>query len=321
MEILLHLKVEQLLKVADDIKSLTIQGATNIAISGVEALSAYANRLPSSISQSEFVEKLSKAYDIIIDTRPTEPAMRNGLKKVLFDVKENDTTDVSELQAITKTSAEQYVDLLKTTKEKIIQTGAERIQDGYTVMTHCHSSITSAIFVRAHEMGKGIKAICTETRPRYQGRKTARELVEAGIPTTQVVDSAMRWILRKESIDMIVIGLDAVTSQGTILNKIGSRLLALAARESDIPLYVAGSLLKFDSDTVFGSRTIIEMRDDSEITKDWPDAPEGLKVLNPAFESVSRNLIDAMITEDGVFPPSVVYERVLQSYPWMLSNR
>ncbi|MHA2251425.1 MAG: translation initiation factor eIF-2B [Candidatus Kariarchaeaceae archaeon] len=312
--------MDKLKAVADDITSLTIQGATNVAIEGVKAFSEYINRLSTSIGVKEFLSKINEARDMIIDTRPTEPAMRNGIKKVLYDMNQVIGDGVEVMEQVAITSAKQYVDLLKTTKEKIILTGAERIQEGYTVMTHCHSSITSAIFVKAHEMGKDIKAICTETRPRYQGRKTARELVEAGIPTTQVVDSAMRWIARKESIDMIVIGLDAVTSQGTILNKIGSRLLALAAKESDIPVYVAGSLLKFDSDTIFGSRTVVEMRDDEEIIKDWDNSPSGLKVLNPAFESVSRDLIDALITEEGVFPPSVVYEIVRTTYPWMIQS-
>lgn len=312
--------MEQLKKVAQDITSLKIQGATNIAIEGVKAFSEYINRLPTNVGQDVFVGKVKEARDIIINTRPTEPAMRNGLKKIIFDIHQVEAEGLDRMESAALQSASEYLDLLKTTKKNIIETGAELIPEGSTVMTHCHSSITSAIFVRAHELGKDISAICTETRPRYQGRKTARELVEAGIPTTQVVDSAMRWVARKENIDMIVIGLDAVTSQGTILNKIGSRLLALAAKESDIPLYVAGSLLKFDSDTIFGRRTIIEMRDDSEITADWPNAPKGLKVVNPAFESVSRDLIDAMITEQGVFPPSLVFEIVRTTYPWMLEQ-
>ncbi len=310
--------MEQLKAVVKDIKDLTIQGATNIAIEGVTAFSNYINRLSTSLGENEFLEKINHARDIIINTRPTEPAMRNGLKKVIYDMNAVSDMGLETMENKAISSANGYVDLLRSTKETIITNGSEVIQDGYTVMTHCHSSITSAIFVRAHELGKKIKAICTETRPRYQGRKTAKELVNAGIPTTQVVDSAMRWIARKESIDVIVIGLDAVTSQGTILNKIGSRLLALAAKESDIPFYVAGSLLKFDSDTLFGSRTIVEMRDDEEITKDWPEAPDNLKVLNPAFESVSRNLIDAMICEVGVFPPALVYEVVRNTYPWMI---
>lgn len=309
--------MDKLKQVARDIKSLKIQGATNIAIEGVKAFSSYLNRLSANLPEKEFKQKADEARDIIINTRPTEPAMRNGLKKIMYDMYQVENKGLEVMEQTALKSADEYLELLKSTKEKIIETGAELIQEDYTIMTHCHSSITSAIFVRAHELGKNISAICTETRPRYQGRKTAKELVTAGIPTTQVVDSAMRWVARSESIDMIVIGLDAVTSQGTILNKIGSRLLALAADESDIPLYVAGSLLKFDSDTVFGRRTIVEMRDDSEITSDWPDAPKELRVMNPAFESVSRDLIDAMITEEGVFAPGLVFEIVRTKYPWM----
>jgi len=310
--------MDQLKAVAEDIRSLKIQGATNVAIEGVKAFYSYINRLPTSLGREEFLARVEDARDIIINTRPTEPAMRNGLKKIMYDMYQLEDQALEEMEHAAITSGEEYLKLLKSTKEKIIETGAELIQDGSTIMTHCHSSISSAIFIRAFEQGKNIKAICTETRPRYQGRKTARELVEAGIPTIQVVDSAMRWVARKQSIDLIIIGLDAVTSQGTILNKIGSRLLALAADESDIPLYVSGSLLKFDSETVLGSRTEIEMRDVSEITADWPDVPEGLKFLNPSFETVSRDYIDAMITEEGVFPPGLVFEIVRQKYPWML---
>ncbi len=310
--------MEQLKAVANDIISLKIQGATAVAVEGIKAFSGYIQRLPDNISITEFNSKIEQARSIILDTRPTEPAMRNGIKKIMYEIHHSDVGNIGDIKRTVKTAAEYYLNLIKYAKEAIVTTGAEMIQNGYTVMTHCHSSITSAIFVRAWEQGKDIRAICTETRPRYQGRKTARELVEAGIPTTQVVDSAMRWIAKRESIDMIIIGLDAVTSAGTILNKIGSRLLALAAKESDIPLYVAGPLLKFDSDTLFGTRTIIEMRDDSEIISDWKDAPKGLKVLNPAFESVSRDLVDALITEEGVFPPSLVFEIVRTVYPWMI---
>ncbi|MCY3413887.1 MAG: S-methyl-5-thioribose-1-phosphate isomerase [Candidatus Heimdallarchaeota archaeon] len=309
--------MKELQKVADEIISLNIQGATAVAVEGIKALGSLAKRLPE-MSEDDFLKQIETARDILYNTRPTEPALRNGLRKILYELHHKSTDSTDEMRQAVINTSDEYLNLLKSTKEKIIETGAHLIQDDYTVMTHCHSSITSAIFVRAHELGKNIRAICTETRPRYQGRKTAMELVEAGIPTIQVVDSGMRWIARRESIDLIMIGLDAVTSQGTVLNKIGSRLLALAAKESDIPLYVAGPLLKFDSDTVFGSRTIIEMRDEEEILADWKNAPKGLKVLNPAFESVSRDLIDAMITEAGVFPPTLVYKIVRDEYPWMV---
>ncbi|MHA2030367.1 MAG: hypothetical protein ACW99Q_13325, partial [Candidatus Kariarchaeaceae archaeon] len=127
-------------KVAEDIISLKIQGATNVAIDGVNAFSSYIHRLETSLGLEEFAKKIDEARDMLINTRPTEPAMRNGLKKILYDMNSvrNDGVEAMKEKAIN--SAQDYVKLIKDTKEKIIQTGFQRIQDGYTVMTHCHSS-------------------------------------------------------------------------------------------------------------------------------------------------------------------------------------
>ncbi len=312
------LNMETLKKVAKDIINLNIQGATNIAIEGVKAVVDYGLSFPSNMPESEFVKHIREAEQIIRKTRPTEPAMQNGLKLIEYKLKENLGNGTDQLQHSLKEAADYYIYLLKSTKKQIINYGASLIQDGYTVMTHCHSSLSSQTIIKAFQDGKDIKAIATETRPRYQGRKTARELSDAGIPTTQVVDSAMRWVMRKMNVDMIIIGMDAVTSLGTVINKIGSRLLALAAKEADVPFFVSGSLLKFDSDTMFGKRTEIEERAIFEITKDWENPPKNLTILNPAFESVSRDYIDGLITEQGIFAPELVYKLVKEKYPFMV---
>jgi ribose 1,5-bisphosphate isomerase len=312
-------KMDKLRKVANDISNLTIQGATNIAIEGVKAVADYSTEIPDNTSYQEFKQKIQNAKDIIRNTRPTEPALQNGLKRLSYELTLNQNLPVSEMKTILNQSANEYIELLKTTKTKIIEYGADLIQDGYTIMTHCHSSLSSETIIRAFNQGKNINAIATETRPRYQGRKTAQELVNAGIPTTQVVDSAMRWAMRKFNADIVLIGMDAITSIGTVINKIGSRLLALAAKESDVPFFVSGSLLKFDSDTLFGKRTEIEERVKEEITKDWEDFPVKLNVLNPAFESISRDYIDGLICEKGIFAPELVFKLVKESYPFVLT--
>lgn len=312
--------METLRKVADDIISLHIQGATNIAIEGVKAVVDYGNSLPSTLPEAEFISKIREAEKIIRKTRPTEPAMQNGLKLLEYELKKNMGNGTEEMQSAISKAADYYISLLKSTKQQIINYGASLIQDGYTVMTHCHSSLSSETIIKAFKDGKDIRAIATETRPRYQGRKTAIELCDAGVPTTQVVDSAMRWVMRKMNVDIIIIGMDAVTSLGTVINKIGSRLLALAAKEADVPFFVSGSLLKFDSDTMFGKRTEIEERDIIEITKDWNNPPKNLTVLNPAFESVSRDYIDGLITEQGIFAPELVYKLVKEKYPFMVEE-
>ena len=152
-------------------------------------------------------------------------------------------------------------------------------------------------------MGKKFRVVNTETRPLFQGRKTVRKLREKGIEVIHVVDSAMWWAMHKFDVDLIVIGADAVTVEGVALNKIGSRLLALSARELHVPLYVCTTLLKYNPDTRLGRRSEIEMRESQEI---WPEHPEGVSVINPAFESIASQYISAFITEYGLIPPQMM---------------
>lgn len=303
---------EIFLTIVEDISSLRIQGATNVAIEGIKAFSSFGERLDEKELETYF-KKLELAKTTLSKARATEPALRNGLRFVLYKLY-GKVQSVPEARSLISKLSSDYVNLLKEAKQKAIGYGSERILDGSVIMTHCHSSLSTGVVLEAHRQGKDIEVFCTETRPLYQGHITAKKLIEAGIPTTMVVDSAMRWIMNKEKINIVIVGCDAITSQGTAINKIGTRLLALAAKEMDIPLYVAGNLLKYDPETSIGKLTEIEMRDGTEI---WTDPPKGLKILNPAFETVSHDLIDGFITEEGIFSPPLVYQIVKERYPFM----
>ncbi len=302
-------------KVVEDIRDLHIQGATNIAVEGIKAFSALTERLEVSTLDSLFSE-LEKARQALATARATEPALRNGLRYIIYNLRDK-ATSIQEAKEIVNTFSVDYVNLLKESKKKVISYGAHRIKDGSIIMTHCHSSLSTGIILEAHRQGKDIQVFCTETRPRYQGRITAKEFVDAGITTTQVVDSAMRWVINRYNVDIIITGADAITSQGTVINKIGTRLLALAAREMDVPFYTAINLLKYDPETSIGKLSEIEMRSASEI---WENPPKGLNFLNPAFETVSHDFIDGIISEAGVFSPAVVYLIVKEKYPFMMIN-
>ncbi len=300
-------------QIVEDIRTLRIQGATNIAIEGVKAFASLATRLEVA-SFDKLFEELEKARHVLATARATEPALRNGLRYIIYNLHEKAKT-VKEAKDIANSFTQEYVNLLKESKQKVISYGAHRIKPGSTIMTHCHSSLSTGIILEAHKQNKDIQVFCTETRPLYQGRITAKELVEAGITTTQVVDSAMRWVLNRHDVDIIITGADAITSQGTVINKIGTRLLALAAKEMDIPFYTAINLLKYDPETSIGKLSEIEMRAGAEI---WEKPPDGLNFLNPAFETVSHDLIDGIITESGVFSPSIVYMIIKEKYPFMI---
>ncbi|MFX0123671.1 MAG: translation initiation factor eIF-2B [Candidatus Hodarchaeota archaeon] len=285
------------------IKNLSIQGATSVAIFGVRAFANHAKTVP--LKGQELNDHLEAVVDHLSSVRVTEPALRNGLRYVMTGIQLNGKESAVEL-------GNKYIDLINEAKLKIFKTGSERIQDGSRVFTHCHSSITVGIFLEAAKQGKDFEVISTETRPLYQGRKTARRLINNNIRVTHIVDSAMRWAMNNFNPHMIFMGADAITVEGVALNKIGSRLCALAAEEEHIPLYICTSLLKYDQATSIGRLSEIEMRAPFEIWDE--DVPPGIRILNPAFETIDRNNISAYITEAGLIPPQTVHMTFQQLY-------
>ncbi|MHA1339069.1 MAG: translation initiation factor eIF-2B [Promethearchaeota archaeon] len=310
-------------KQCEKITSLEIQGATNVARYGAQILKEFVLRHKGE-EFDQLWNNVMEATKVIYNSRDTEPAMRNGLEFIRKTLKKQyrDNGKQINIPKIVSNSAEEYIKMLEKSKKMIAQIGANRVPNkkdpySFTILTHCHSSVTTGILLEAWKQGKKFNVICTETRPLYQGRITARELLDAGIPVKMIVDSAIRWAVRNFDIKMIITGADAITSEGTVLNKIGSRLLALVAREMHVPYYVATPLLKFNPDTAFGILEKIDMRKWDEV---WPEKPANLEILNPAFETVSRRYIDGLITEAGIFPATIVFDMFYATYPMYKNN-
>lgn len=283
--------------ILEEIKNLKIQGATNVALEGVQAFSKYSHDVyPLFSSDSDFFNHLVERAQEIKNVRITEPALANGLSFVLNQIKVHGHT-------VSLDAGDKYRNILHEAKKNAAIVGAELVLDDSTVMTHCHSSFVDEILWKAKELGRNFRVVNTETRPLFQGRTTVKKLREKGIDVIHVVDSAMWWAMDKFDVDVILTGADAVTVEGVALNKIGSRLLALSARELHVPLYICTSLLKYNSDTVLGRKSAIEMRESAEI---WPSHPEGVKVYNPAFETIASQYISAYVTEYGLIPPQMM---------------
>lgn len=139
-------------------------------------------------------------------------------------------------------------------------------------MTHCHSGSVVKTLVEAHKQGKNIKVFNTETRPLYQGRKTSADLIKAGVPDTMITDDAAPFFVDNiyesdTTINMVIIGSDAIKINGNVYNKVGSFAIAMAARHSKIPVYIVGSLLKVDTENTVK----IEQRSGKELR---PEAPK-----------------------------------------------
>jgi len=283
------------------IKSLKIQGARNITIAASKALAQYAK----GYNGKAFINDFSEAANLLAKARPTEPMTRNYVRTLLSAVRKH-PGQIEDFRDIAKTTADSFLESCRQASEKIAGIGARRIPDNSTIMVHCHSSTLVGILKEAKKT-KNIQAICLETRPRYQGRTTAKELAAAGIPTTLVVDSAMASFLKKA--DLVLVGADAICANGAVINKIGTSALAICAHEKKKPLYVAAEIYKFDPETIEGNLEEIEERAPGEVGK-----LAGVNVRNPAFDATAPEYIDLVITEDGILSPYSVRDAFRAKY-------
>ncbi|MBW2999067.1 hypothetical protein KY339_00200 [Candidatus Woesearchaeota archaeon] len=291
-------------KIVRDIKTLKIQGAENIARQAVLAIKDVLGKNKKHTA-AELEKKLKACRKILEDARPTEPCMRNALKYIFSGSMTKDELD-KRIKLVTK-----HFD---ASLKKIASIGARKIKNGMVVYTHCHSSTVTAILKEAKAQGKRFEVHNTETRPKYQGRITAAELAKEGIPVTHYVDSAAKIALEKA--DIMMIGADAITSVGQVINKIGSELISEAAKDHSVLIYVCADSWKLDPKTIYGFEEVIEERAKEEV---WPKAPKKVKISNPAFETVRPDIITALISELGVYKPEIFVEEVKKEYHWMFT--
>ena len=296
---------------AEKIRKLEVQGARNVAIVAVKALQELAKETKAK-TKTELLTELSQAQKLLFASRETEPLMRNAVRCVIGQVERSEKEKVIELCSLIVSNADKFLKDLDDSREKTAQIGAKRIQDGMVVFTHCHSSTVTRLLAKAKRDGKNFKVICTETRPAFQGRITAKEMVELGVETTFIVDSATRTFMPKA--DLVIVGADAITSEGNVVNKIGTGALAVLAFETRKPFYVVSELLKFDPSTLQGNYEGIEQRSPSEV---WKEAPQKLNVRNPAFDVTPNRYIHGLICEEGIIAPQSIVEIMRRRYPWV----
>jgi ribose 1,5-bisphosphate isomerase len=298
-------------RIVKDIKSLKIQGAENIAKEAAKALTHVLDKEKN--QQKEIIiQRLNKAKETLFLTRPTEPCMRNTLNFVLAGMEQH--KDGKEVISYVSQRIHEAQEFFAKSEERITGYGSQKIKDGMTIYTHCHSSTVTRAIISAWKQGKHIEVHNTETRPRLQGRITASELAKEGIPVTHYVDSAARFALKKA--DIMLIGADAITSEGKVINKVGSELSAEVAKRYDVPVYVCANSWKFDPETVFGFEEPIEKRYSSEV---WEKPPKGVKIDNFAFEQIDPELVTGVVTELGIYNAPALVDIMKKNYRWMFS--
>ena len=263
-------------RILKNIKSIKIQGARSIA---KKALYAY-KLIPTKESRKR-----------LISSRPTEPMMYYVLRL-----------------AEKKQSYKKILKHFDESQKKINKYVLDIIKSKDIIFTHCHSTNVINALIYAKKKGKKFEVYNTETRPLFQGKKTAKQLKRAGIKVTMFVDSALEVALTKEQgtkkVNKVFLGADALLKKG-IVNKIGSEVIAQIAKLNKIPVYIIADSWKFSD-----SKIPLEKRKGKEV---WPHTPKKIKVKNPAFEFVPKKYIFKIISELGVLSYDSFLKKVQSS--------
>ena len=261
-------------QILKDIKSVKIQGATDIAKAGLRALKL----------QSD-----STSVRQILNSRPTEPCLHNSIKYAKA------------------TNVDIAYHFLNSLQIRVAIAGEKIIKNNANIFTHCHSSTVIDTLAKAKENNKNFEVFCTETRPLFQGRKTAKDLNRLKIKTTCITDSAAHNFLKKS--DIFLLGADQITEKGEVINKIGSNIFAEIAHNHKVPLYICTNSWKFSEKNLK-----IEERDPDEV---WDQDLKYVTVENPAFEKINPKYIKGIISELGILSVKRFLKQVKKTYSWI----
>ena len=294
-------------QVADAIRTLVVRGAPAIGVSGAFGL-ALAVLQSKTTTKDELISDLENARKILLETRPTAINLAWGLEQIMKIAKSGDS--VEQIKELVINAAKKMADEDIEINKIMGKNGSVLFDNNDTIMTHCNAGALATVaygtalgVIRAaRESGKNVKVIATETRPVQQGsRLTAFELKHDGFDVSLIPDTAVGYSMANGLVDKVVVGADRIVRTGHVFNKIGTYQVATMAKQHGIPFYVAAPLSTFDMKTD-AKDVIIEMRKGSEVTGigDKKTAPDGINVINPAFDMTTPELISGIITEKGV---------------------
>ncbi len=301
-------------EVAKAIKDMIVRGAPAIGATAAFGYALGAREMAGRAANwGDFLERMKEVKETLANTRPTAVNLFWALERMGKTLR-----DYGHLDGIAERLEEEAIKIAQEDikiNKTIGRHGAELIEDGMSILTHCNTGSLATVdygtalgVIRtAHEQGKKIKVFVDETRPYLQGaRLTAWELTKYGIEATLISDNMAGWMMKKGLVDMIIVGADRVVANGDVANKIGTYTLAVLAKHHGVPFYTALPTSTIDLSKKTGEEIPIEERSPDEVTHCGGRriAPEGIKVMNPAFDVTPHELVAGIITEKGViYPP------------------
>jgi methylthioribose-1-phosphate isomerase len=304
------IELKDYLEVADAIRTMKVRGAPALGVTAAIGVVLGARAIETA-DFADFYGRLEAVAAEIRSTRPTAVNLFWGVDRVMGAARSLKGRPVPEIKAEIERFAMEMVEEDESICRRLGKIGGELINDGDTVLTHCNAGALACVgygtalgVIRgAIESGKNVRVLADETRPRLQGMKlTAWELAQDGIDVTIIADNMAATLMRQGRIDCVVVGADRIAANGDTANKIGTYSVAIAARAHGLPFYVAAPISTVDLAVASGDEISIEERSPEEMTHvdGVRIAPEGVPVMNPAFDVTPAELITGIITENGV---------------------
>ena len=304
------------------IKDMIVRGAPLIGVTAAYGL--YLAALNS--KHSNWCEEVKEAGEKLISARPTAVNLKYAIEMMLAEVNCAGSREsmIDRLFHLAARLAEDEVIRCRKIGEhgvSLIDDIHQRKGEAVNILTHCNAGwlacvdygTATAPIYQAHDRGIPIHVWVDETRPRNQGaRLTAYELGAHGIPHTVIVDNAGGHLMQHEEVDLVLVGSDRTSRNGDVANKIGTYLKALAAKDNNIPFYVALPSTSIDLNMKEGTYTEIEHRKRQEVShvEGWNEQsnqveqiriiPDSSKVANPGFDITPARLVTGLITEKGI---------------------
>ena len=301
------LEMKNVTEVAEAIKTMKIRGAPLLGAAAAFALALVAYHSKAE-KKAELINELDKAAETLKKTRPTAVNLFWAIDRILTKAR-GFSENAKDLATFVIEEAQKIADEDARANHLIGKHGAELIRDGDVILTHCNAGALATVdygtalgVIRAAwEQGKKIRVIATETRPKLQGaRLTSYELKRDGIPVTLITDNMVGYVMYKRLVGKVIVGADRIV-KNAVINKIGTYTIAVLAKEHAIPFYVAAPKSTFDLSHT-SANVVIEQRRSEEVTQIGSQriVPEGVNVLNPAFDITPLEYVTAIICEDGV---------------------
>ena len=288
-----------------DIEDMKVKGAYLITRVALEALTLRAKEALE--SGQALPEVMSTAAERLKAAQPSMACVTNACTYVLNPLTRSEGSALSPemVHRLVISRSQEFLTGFEQAQQRVEAVGSQVVGDGDVVFIHSYTGTLLGIFRRAREEGKQFKVIATESRPYGEGRAMVAELLELGIPCTLIIDAAIGSYLHRANKSLV--GSDSILANGSVVNKIGTQLVALACRFYGVPLYAAGSILKLSLESLQGAEVkLLERPDDANIAPADLANREGLRVENRIFDVTPARYFEALITDRGVVAPAAI---------------